>query len=161
MAKKRRRSTPLPELAIDPGELRFQRHRLVRRTVVTVTPLDAYRHAGFLTRRQFDAGDRLRAICHRAGRSPKMTGDLELVGHGRGEMTDNQARAWDKLAKMLQPLIPHHRALASAVCCFEHGAESAAGNLRQPAHVGLMMLREALDALSKVGASKRRNPQER
>ena len=160
MAKKRHRSTPNPEPAIDPNELRFQRHRLVRRTVVTVTPLDAYRHAGFLTRRQFDAGDRLRAIWHRAGRAPKLTGDLELVGHGRGEMTDNQARAWDKPAKMLKPLIPDHRALVHNVCCFEHGAESSAGNLGQPAHVGLMMLREALDALSRMGASKRRKPQE-
>ena len=87
-----------------------------------------------------------------------MTGDLELVGHGRTEMTDNRARAWDKLVKMLKPLIPHHRALVHDVCCFEHGAESAAGNLGQPAHVGLMMLRDALDALSRAGASKRREP---
>ncbi len=154
-----RRSPPNPDCVIDPNELRFKRHRLVRRTVVTVTPLDAYRHAGFLTRRQFDAGDRLRDIWHRAGRAPKMTGDLELVGHGRTEMTDNQARAWDRLAKMLNPLIPHHRARVHDVCCFEHGAEWAAANLGQPAHVGLIMLRNALDALSRVGSGKRRKPQ--
>ena len=148
----------LPDRVIDPNELRFKRHRLVRRNIVTVTPLDTYRHAGFLTRRQYDAGERLRDIWHRAGRAPKMTTDLELVGRGPAEMSDAQALAFEELAEMLKPLIPDHRALVHNVCCFEHGAESAAGNLGQPAHVGLMMLRDALDALSRVRASKRRKP---
>ena len=91
----------------------------------------------------------MRDIWHRAGRAPKMTGDLELVGRGRPEMTDAQAAAWKKLAAMLKPLNPNHRALVHDVCCFEHGAESAAGNLGQPAHVGLLVLRDALHALSK------------
>ncbi len=48
----------------------------------TATPLDAYRYGKLITQRQFDAGDKLRDIWHRAGRAPKMTGDLELVSFG-------------------------------------------------------------------------------
>ncbi len=47
-----------------------------------------------------------------------MTGDSELVGHGRSEMSEHQARTREKLAQMLQPLIPHHRALVHDVCFF-------------------------------------------
>ncbi len=111
MAKKRRRSTPNPDRVIDPNEMRFRRHRLIRRTIVTVTPLDAYRHAGFLTRRQYDAGDRLRDIWHRAGRAPKMTGDLELVGHGRrddGQPGSSLGQA-GKDAQAVDPASPRPR----------------------------------------------------
>ena len=140
---------PVIDRAIDPTELRFKRHRLVGRTIATATPLDTYVFAGIITQRQFDAGDKLRDIWHRAGRAPKLTSDLELISYGHPEMTDAQAAAWKKLAAMLKPLNPNHRALVHDVCCFEHGAESAAGNLGQPAHVGLLVLRDALDALSK------------
>ena len=81
--RRRRRATPPPlDRAIDPTELRFKRHRLVGRTIVTATPLDTYHFAKLITQVQFDAGDRLRNIWHRAGRAPRMTGDLELVSYG-------------------------------------------------------------------------------
>ena len=135
--------------AIDPTELRFKRHLLVRRTIATATPLDAYRFAKLITQMQFDAGDRLRDIWHRAGRAPKMTADLEIISYGRPEMSDAQAAAWKKLATILKQLTPLHRAVLSSVCCFEHGAEHTAANLGQPAHVGLLVLRDALEALSR------------
>ena len=148
--RRRRRATPPPlDRAIDPTELRFKRHRLVGRTIATATPLDTYVFAGIITQRQFDAGDRLRDIWHRAGRAPKMTADLELISYGRPEMTDAQAAAWKKLAKLFKPLTPLYRATLSGVCCFEHGAESTVANLGQPAHSGLLILREALEALSR------------
>ncbi len=151
MTKRRRRRATPPTLdrTIDPTELRFRRHLLVRRTIATATPLDAYVFAGIITRRQFEAGDRLRDIWHRAGRAPKMTADLEIIIYGRPEMTDNQAAAWSKLAKLFEPLTPLHRATLSGVCCFEHGAESTVANLGQPAQVGLLVLRAALEALSR------------
>ncbi len=134
--------------AIDPTELRFKRHILVGRNVVTYTPLDAYVFARLINTRQFNAGHCLRRIWYRAGRAPKMTGDMQLVSHGRSEMSNGQAGAWKALRLILKPLIPNHRALVHAVCCFEHGAESAAGNLGQPAYMGLVLLRSGLDFLS-------------
>ena len=142
MAKRR------PELVIDPAETRFRRHKLVGRNIVDYTPLDAYVFAKLINNRQFHAGDCLRKIWYRAGRAPKMTGDMQLVSHGRSEMSHGQARAWKALAIILEPLIPNHRALVHAVCCFEHGAESAAGNLGQPACTGLILLRSGLNVLS-------------
>ncbi len=151
MTKRRRRRTTPPALdrVIVPNELRFKRHRLVRRNIATATPLDTYRFAKLITQRQFDAGDRLRDTWYRAGRAPRMTGDLELVSYRHPEMSDSQAAAWDKLAKIFKPLTPLHRAVLSGVCCFENGAESTVANLGQPAHVGLLILREALEALSR------------
>ena len=141
---------PVIDRAIDPTELRFKRHLLERRTIATATALDTYRYARLITARQFDAGDRLRDIWHRAGRAPKMTADLELISYGRPEMTDDQAAAWKKLAKLFKPLTPLYRATLSGVCCFEHGAESTVAHLGQPAHSGLLILREALEALSRM-----------
>ena len=149
--KKRRQRSPAlhPEPAISPDELRWRHHRLRRRVNATATPLDAYRYARLITQRQFDAGDRLRDIWHRAGRAPKMTADLELISYGRPDMTDAQAAAWKMLAKIFKPLTPLHRATLSGVCCFEHGAELTVANLGQPAHMGLLVLRDALETLSR------------
>ena len=153
MPKKRRRPTTrkaVPtEPVISPDELRWRHNRLRRRINTTATPFDAYRYAKLITQRQFDAGDKLRDIWHRAGRAPKLTSDLELISYGHPEMTDAQAAAWKKLAAMLKPLNPNHRALVHDVCCFEHGAEHTVANLGQPAHVGLLVLRAALEALSR------------
>ena len=114
MTKRRRRRVAVPILdrAIDPTELRFKRHLLVRRTIATATPLDTYVFAGIITRRQFDAGDRLRDIWHRAGRAPKITADLELVSFGRPDMTDSQAAARAMLMKLFMPLTPLYRAVS-------------------------------------------------
>ena len=64
-------------------------------------------------------------------------------------MSDAQSAAWDKLAVMMKPLNAMHRAVLSGVCCFEHGAELTVANLGQPAHTGLLVLRDALEALSR------------
>ena len=151
MPKKRRRTTSRKAAPAEPvisaDELRWRHHRMVRRVNATATPLDAYRYGKLITQRQFDAGDSLRDIWHCAGRALRLTGDLELISYGRPEMTDRQARAWAELAAILKPLTPTHRAMLSGVCCFEHGAELTVGNLGQPAHMGLLILRDALEAL--------------
>jgi hypothetical protein len=156
--RRRRHAAPAPDRAIDPGELRFKRHVLVRRTIATATPLDTYRFAKLITQVQFDAGDRLRNIWHRAGRAPKLTSDMELISHGNPEMTDNQARAWAELAAILKPLTPMHRAVLSDICCFEYGAEHTVANLGRPPHVGILILRDALKALSRTRRRRTRTP---
>ena len=42
------------------------------------------------------------------------------------------------------------RAVVQDVCCFEEGAEAVAARLGWPAHTGLLILRDALAALSRA-----------
>ena len=78
-----------------------------------------------------------------------MVGSLELVSPGApAEMSEKQSRAWRLLARMLKRLRPQQRAVLQDVCCFEEGAESVAARLGWPSHVGLLMLRDALEALA-------------
>ncbi len=134
------------------GPTRYSRHVLkadhyeVRNE--TAEPLDAYVFAGFITNEQFNAGDQVRVLWSRAGRSPKMVGDLELVGHSNEEMTDAQSEAWHDLVDLMKPLIPFHQSMIENVCLYGKGAEGVAREWNQPDWLGVLMLRDALSALT-------------
>lgn len=115
----------------------------------TATPLDAYVHAGFLTNAQFNAGDQVRELWAKAGREPKMVRDLEIVGHSSEEMTDAQSEAWHDLVRIIKPLIPLHQSVVERVCFYGEGAEGAVRRWAQPDWLGLLILRDALDALTR------------
>lgn len=155
------------EVALDPGEKRWDQHRLVGRRVVggevhaynaTATPLDAYRHARVITARQFEAGNGLRIQWARAGREPHMTAHLDGTRGGgfadfitEGEVGDERdekrTRAWKRFIRKLNRLEPIAASCAWNVCCMAQGAEAWAQRMGKPGHLGLVVLIEALDGM--------------
>ena len=113
----------------------------------TETPLDAYRYVGALDREQFDAGDRLRTLWERAGRRPRVTGDIEGLDRGQPEMTDAQAEAWSRYVDATRALKPVERSVVIAVCCHAVGAERWASVHEVVVHLGLVRLKAALELL--------------
>ena len=151
-------------IPLDPGEKRWEQHRLVGRQVAggevhaynaTATPLDAYRHAKVITQRQFDAGNYLRDNWIRAGLEPRVIADikaaLEGAGHGTGEVTDEEAekraRALRRVRRRLAKLEPESASCVLNVCCMGECAEAWAQRMGRPGQMGLVMLKEALDGL--------------
>lgn len=139
-------------------ERRWQQNRLVVGEMpgvprafwnVTKTPLDAYHHAGFISEGQYSAGDNLRLIWEKAGREPKLVIPLdERVGdRSHGEMSEAQSDAWDRLRTILANLEPVPASAVYNVCCLGDAAEFWAANKGMPAHVGLLVFRDALEAL--------------
>ena len=63
------------------------------------------------------------------------------------EVSDDQAMTFGALARRLKRLIPVHAAMVTDVCCFGEAAEMWVARMAQPPHIGLLRLREALDAL--------------
>lgn len=157
------------EVALDPGEKRWEHNRLVGRAVpaggvialnATATPLDAYRHATIITARQFDAGNSLRDNWIRAGRQPRLTVMLEGGGGGSGEVSDErdraQTRAWKRVAAKLKQLDVVTASCVWNVCCMEEGAEAWAARMGKPGHVGLVVLKDGLSAIFAGSGNKRR-----
>lgn len=134
------------------GPTRFSRHVLssdhygMRNQ--TATPLDAYVYAGLITNAQFNAGNQVRELWAKADRAPKMVRDLEIVGHSNEGMTDRQSDAWHELVKLMRPLIPMHQSVVERVCCYGEGAEGAVRRWAQPDWLGVLILRDALTALT-------------
>lgn len=152
------------DIPLDPGEKRWEQHRLVGRDVgagqfhaynATATPLDAYRHAKVITQRQYDAGNSLRYHWARAGLEPRVTPDikaaLEGAGHGSGEVTDDEAekraRALRRVRRRLAKLEPEPASCVLNVCCMGECAEAWAQRMGRPGQMGLVVLKEALDGM--------------
>ncbi len=155
------------EVPLNPGEKRWDHHRLIGRQVAggeihaynaTATPLDAYRHARVITARQFEAGNGLRIQWARAGREPRMTAVLDgtrgcssvgfvMEGEVGDEQDEKQTRAWKRFTRKLDRLDPIAASCAWNVCCMGQGAEAWAQRMGKPGHLGLVVLKEALDAM--------------
>ena len=95
------------------------------------------------------AGDSLRALWHQAGRSPPVTGSLEpRIASNHAEMSDEADAAWGRLAEVLDGLTPIEASAAYDVCCLDQGAERWARSKGKPEWTGMLLVREALEALA-------------
>ena len=168
MAKSRE---PDGEIPLDPGEKRWQQHRLVGRDGgggqvhaynATATPLDAYHHAKVITQRQYDAGNWLRDNWVKAGREPRMTPVLEALSGGGftgfitdaevgDELDERQTRAWKRVAAKLKRLDRETASCVWNVCCMGLGAEAWAASMGKPGHVGMVVLKAGLDGMAGRG----------
>ena len=128
----------MKQTPLDTREKRWDHHNLVARLVPTIgvqavnataTPLDAYREAGFISAREFKAGDRLRKAWVRAGRDPKLAIQLERHFGGHDKMSDAQASAWGYVGRMLRRLTPVEASCAWNVCCMTEPAEHWAARM--------------------------------
>ena len=119
----------------------------------SATPLDAYRHAGILTARQFDAGDWLRKTWRAAGCQPRLVGRLDITdgGGGDGEVGDEadvkRTRAWRRYLVRLARLDPITASCVWNVCCMEQGAEAWAARMSKPGYLGLGVLKAGLNGM--------------
>ena len=77
---------------------------------------------------------------------------------GAREMTDADAVARDWLKDTLASLTPAHRSVLYEVCCLGMAAGGAAASKGLPSSTGLLMFRDALDALNRHLAERHRNP---
>jgi hypothetical protein len=159
--KPRAKITPV----IDPNEQRWRHNSLVSNELVgigrmttnaTATPLDAYRHVGIITQRQFDAGNWLRDNWVAAGREPRLTAALDGTrvdgaGGDPGEVGDARdvarTKAGRRVDKKLKSLGDDAASCVWTVCCMGEGAEGWAARAGKPGHMGLVVLRQALDAM--------------
>ncbi len=157
-AKRRTQAAPSEQAVVDPREKRWERNQLAvadlpglgrRFWNVTSTPLDAYRCAKGITARQYDAGDRLRALWTQAGQEPRVTSSYERLHGGPREMSDEAADAWDRFWRTLQPLDQLYASVVRDVCCFAVPVEFATHSNGVPAHAGLLILRHALEGLAR------------
>lgn len=158
-----------PEVMAD--EARWRRNRLVTKLVpveglltdnLTATPLDTYRNYRFITARQFDDGNRLRDLHRASGQEPRVIGRCGPRGdrsHKSERQKARESRAWARLAKMYNRLVPKHatpkikqegmmlQSCLANVCCYGQAAEMWAMSQGHEPHLGLVLLKEALDAL--------------
>ncbi len=142
--------------AVDADEKRWRQNVLVASAMpgayfnATATPLDAYHHDGIITPQQFDDGCRLRSLWERAGQAASVTGSLEpRVSCGGGEeMSDDQAWALGRYRTITRHLDAAIMSILLNVVCWGMGAEAWAAGKGRPGHLGIPMLRVALDALA-------------
>ncbi len=143
---------------VSADEARWRHHRLAVGDMsilgrhfrsATATPLDAHAYAGFPTPAQYSAGDQLRTLWRLADREPKVTGSLEPYIKGSvDEMSDEAAAAWRCFSDALTGLEPVAAGIVYDVACFGRGAEAWARRNGKPEWIGLIVLREALEALA-------------
>lgn len=119
-----------------------------RRRILTAIPLDRFFHKKLLTRRQFEAGERLR-ITHAMGNgSQSMSPNLEpRTSGGRQEMTDRAAeshadygRACKAMGRLAAPVV--------AVVIHDEAPNDWARRTMDAGRAGMTLLRVGLDQLA-------------
>lgn len=155
--KRPRPAKPAP--VIDPREMRWRYNRLVPADMptaapvsVATTPLDAYRHAGAISDEQYDAGDRLRVLWTEAGRDASVTSSLEpyVSGGEHDEISDQASEAWGKFRRITLRLAKDHFLCVYAVCLVGEPVEKWAASRGAPGQLGILFLKDALDALGEA-----------
>jgi len=142
------------------GEVRTQRgERRSARTVtvnLTESPLGWLFSRGFVTRRQFDAGERLRADWERAQLSPRVTmaWDRAPISRARGgqrvlaEPTGAQIDAKRRFEAAVSSAGPGLADILWRVVCAGEGMREAETALGWPARAGKLVLTFALDRVA-------------
>jgi len=142
------------------GEVRTQRgERRSARTVtvnLTESPLGWLFSRGFVTRRQFDAGERLRADWERAQLSPRVTmaWDRAPISRGRGacgaqaEPTGAQIDAKRRFEAAAAFAGPGLADILWRIVCAGEGMREAETALGWPARAGKLVLTFALDRVA-------------
>jgi hypothetical protein len=113
--------------------------------------------AAFLTRGEFDAGERLRGDYTRAGMMPRLGVDCDRRGSGRArgepggmaEMTDAALAARQRVDRALHTVGPELSGILVDVCCFLKGLETVERERSWPARSAKMMLKAALGVLAR------------
>ena len=149
----------LRECAIE-GEIRSQRggRRSARTVTVNLTesPLGWLFSRGFVTRRQFDAGERLRADWERAQLAPRVTmaWDQAPISRGRGgsgartEPTGAQIDAKRRFEAAVSSAGPGLADILWRIVCAGEGMREAETALGWPARAGKLVLTFALDRVA-------------
>ena len=119
-----------------------------RRRILTAIPLDRFFHKKLLTRRQFEAGERLRIVHALGSESKSMSPNLQpRTSPGRREMTDRQAeahadygRACKALGRLAAPVV--------AVVIHDEAPNDWARRTLNAGRAGMTLLRLGLDQLA-------------
>ena len=149
----------LQERAIEDGEIGRRVSRRVARSVtvnLAESPLGWLYSRGHVTRRQFDAGERLRCDWERAQLAPRVTMDWNAapIARGRG----GSATGADLSSSQIDARRRFNDAIASAgaglsdilwrVVCSGEGMRQAETALGWPARAGKLVLTLALDRVA-------------
>ncbi len=119
-----------------------------RRRILTAIPLDRFFHKKLLTRRQFEAGERLRLLHQRGAGSGRVTADLQpRTSAGRREMSDGQAAAWADYVRACKALGRLSPAVV-AVVIHDEAPNDWARRTMDAGRAGMTLLRLGLDQLA-------------
>lgn len=142
----------------DGETMRGRQRRAVRSVTVNAleSPLGWLFARGFVTRRQFDAGEQLRSDWERAGHSPQVTmqWDSAPVGRQRGgsgsapDPAATQIDARRRFDGAVEAAGPGLSDIMWRVVCSGEGMREAETALRWPARAGKVVLCLALDRVA-------------
>jgi len=119
-----------------------------RRRILTAIPLDRFFHKKLLTRRQFEAGERLRLLHQRGAGSGRVTADLQpRTSAGRREMSDGQAEAWADYVRACRSMGRLAPAVI-AVVVHDEAPNDWARRTMDAGRAGMTLLRLGLDQLA-------------
>ena len=141
-----------PERKSQAGAIRFERvdKRLggpKRMRVISQTPLDRYFQREQISRRQFEAGEKLYGLWRRAGRSQRLSSNYDAVIVDEGRATQTHAEAFSDYIAILRDLGRDMSKVAQWVCIEGMNANEAATKMQHDARGGITLLRLTLDAL--------------
>lgn len=147
----------LAERAIDDGDVPIGIRRARSVTVnLTESPLGWLHARGLVTRRQYDAGERLRSDWERAQLAPRVTmaWDAAPVARGRGgsgsepDLTGGQIDAKRRFEEAIASAGPGLADILWRTVCAGEGMRDAETALGWPARAGKLVLTFALDRIA-------------
>ena len=148
----------IEERAVDGGSANIPHlpSRRTRTVNVTESPLGWLFARGMLTRRQFDAGERLRDDWERAQLAPRVTmaWDAASVAQGRGgsaatpDLTGTQLDAKRRFEDAVAAAGPGLSNILWRIVCAGEGLRAAETALGWPARAGRLVLTLALDRVA-------------
>jgi len=121
-----------------------------RARVETQTMLDRYHRRGFLTSRQYDAGQRLHGLWYAAGRSPTVIGGYGIKVSGSSQdIGERHAAAWRDLNKVLRDAGKVAASVLAHVVFHDFSAGDWSVMRGMKKRQGITELRLALDSLAR------------
>ncbi len=119
-----------------------------RLRVRTQTMMDRYLQRGQITRRQFDAGERLHTLWRAAGAAQSVVATYGIRIKGPGEMSEHQAVRRAQVTKTLAAVGTRLASALVHVCLCDEAAGDWGERHRGRAGDGIAVLRLALDSLA-------------
>lgn len=121
-----------------------------RMRITTQTPLDRYYQREQISRRQFEAGEKLYALWRRAGRSQRLVSNYDAVIVDGSSPTQTHGEAFSDYIAILRDLGQDMGKVAMWVCCEGMNANEAATQLNHDPRGGITLLRITLDGLGDI-----------
>ena len=118
-----------------------------RARVTTQTPLDRYLTRDQITKRQYDAGQRLYADWYRAGSSPHLIGTYGPPTGGEPALTDAQAYARRRVNEAMRRVGIRLSPILVSVVLLGEAARETGAQMGEP-KAGIVVLKLALDSLA-------------